>query len=439
MLERLKEWKRSGRLLGLALILGLVPSVSWAQSLDLERSLARPGVKLLVVDVYATWCEPCMAAMPRWKALREKYREAGLRVVMVHTQDPATQCGAGVSDFADDVICDPKGYSAQWLGVDNALPAAFLWSWQGNLLVQNGHIDEVEAEIERYFQSVPRVAVEASNEAGEALPLLRDQLRAELQRAAKLTVVATEEERALAAQIRKESFKGNYDQSKRCVLGREVSANASLSATLRGEAPNQDLVLSLFSAESSCSLGVVTLPYNASNALVSVSEGVDLLLSQLRSPSVSMPAKKESAAATPSQPTSPATTPASNAEVSASLEAGWAAPSAWAWTLWGIGATGLAGSVVTGLQAKQAENAANEYTYNGASTAQVDAEEALLLAERTNRLLIGSLLMGVGGYLVWYLEQGDDAAPTQESALSLNGVGVLPMADGLSFGFWGNF
>ena len=57
MLERLKEWKRSGRLLGLALILGLVSTASWAQSLDLERSLARPGVKLLVVDVYATWCE----------------------------------------------------------------------------------------------------------------------------------------------------------------------------------------------------------------------------------------------------------------------------------------------------------------------------------------------------------------------------------------------
>ena len=72
--------------------------------------------------------------MDRWRKLRAKYRDQGLRIVMVHTQDPDTQCGQGVSDFADDVICDPKGYVANWLRVRKALPAAFLWSWQGNML-----------------------------------------------------------------------------------------------------------------------------------------------------------------------------------------------------------------------------------------------------------------------------------------------------------------
>ena len=31
------------------------------------------------------------------------------------------------------------------------LPSAFLYSWQGNTLVERGHIDEVEREIEAYM------------------------------------------------------------------------------------------------------------------------------------------------------------------------------------------------------------------------------------------------------------------------------------------------
>jgi thiol-disulfide isomerase/thioredoxin len=34
-------------------------------SLDIEAELSRPGVKLVVVEFFATWCEPCMAAVPQ--------------------------------------------------------------------------------------------------------------------------------------------------------------------------------------------------------------------------------------------------------------------------------------------------------------------------------------------------------------------------------------
>ena len=36
---------------------------------------------------------------------------------MVHTQDAQVPCGTAASDFADEVICDEKGYIANWLGV----------------------------------------------------------------------------------------------------------------------------------------------------------------------------------------------------------------------------------------------------------------------------------------------------------------------------------
>ena len=61
-------------------------------SLDVAEWLGWPGVKLVAVEFYATWCKPCMEAMPRWAALKDKYRAQGLRVVVVNTLDPQGGC-----------------------------------------------------------------------------------------------------------------------------------------------------------------------------------------------------------------------------------------------------------------------------------------------------------------------------------------------------------
>jgi thiol-disulfide isomerase/thioredoxin len=57
------------------------------ENLSIETELMRPGVRLLAVEFYATWCTPCMEAVPRWKALHDKYRDKGLRLVVVAVQD----------------------------------------------------------------------------------------------------------------------------------------------------------------------------------------------------------------------------------------------------------------------------------------------------------------------------------------------------------------
>jgi thiol-disulfide isomerase/thioredoxin len=55
------------------------------ESLDVRDWLSRPGVKLLTVEFYASWCGPCKKAVPQWKALHEKYRDQGLQLVVVHS------------------------------------------------------------------------------------------------------------------------------------------------------------------------------------------------------------------------------------------------------------------------------------------------------------------------------------------------------------------
>ena len=79
---------------------------------DLRDWLRRPGVRLVVVEFYATWCKPCMAAVPKWKALHEKYRDQGLRLIVVNTQDPEGRC-VNPGWNPDQMVCDEEG--CQWI------------------------------------------------------------------------------------------------------------------------------------------------------------------------------------------------------------------------------------------------------------------------------------------------------------------------------------
>ena len=114
--------------------------------LDAKDWLSRPGVKLLAVEFYASWCGPCKKAVPQWKALHEKYRDHGLRLVVVSVQDPDGAC-VNPGWNPDDVVCDAEGRLAKAWGVGDKLPAAFLWTWRGPLLVRKGHVEEVERQL----------------------------------------------------------------------------------------------------------------------------------------------------------------------------------------------------------------------------------------------------------------------------------------------------
>src|SRR5687768_263679 len=115
-------------LAALAVLLPWQTAIAGSDSLDLDAWLRRPGVKLLAVEFYARWCKPCMEAVPRWKALHEKYREEGLRLVVVSTQDPGGAC-VNPGWNPDEIVCDDEGVIAKALGAGDQLPSAFLWSW----------------------------------------------------------------------------------------------------------------------------------------------------------------------------------------------------------------------------------------------------------------------------------------------------------------------
>ena len=240
---------------------------------SIADELRKPGVKLVAVDFYATWCEPCNAAIPKWKKLQEKYGDKGFELIVVSVQSEGS-CSQPPQWNPDKIVCDYDGDIADAWHANN-LPQAFLWSWQGNLLVAHGGVDNVAAAIEKYFKNIPRVYVEEGNDKN-----LYNMVRSELAKKSKIEIVASDKERAKLAELRKKSSGLNYDQKLQCKLGEEVSANSRLVISKQKRGKKNALVLELFSVEKGCltASGTATIRGNPEQE---VAEAVYTLLKNL--------------------------------------------------------------------------------------------------------------------------------------------------------------
>ena len=240
---------------------------------SIADELRKPGVKLVAVDFYATWCEPCNEAIPKWKKLQEKYGDKGFKLIVVSVQSDGS-CSQPPQWNPDKIVCDYDGDIANAWHANN-LPQAFLWSWQGNLLVAHGGVDSVASAIEQYFKNIPRVYVEEGNDED-----IYKMVRSELIKNSKIEVVASDEERAALAELRKKSANLNYDQKLQCKLGEEVSANSRLVISQQKRGKKETLVLELFSVEKGCltASGTATM---RGNPETEVAEAVYNLLKNL--------------------------------------------------------------------------------------------------------------------------------------------------------------
>ena len=250
-------------------------SVSFAQASSLTSWMDRPGVRLVLVNFYASWCEACEDNYTDLEALRTNYHQQGLRVVTVHTNDPGVKCGDG-APRTDDLICDTEGELADALRV-HSLPSMLLWSWDGRELGQSSTVKDIEGKIKRQLLEIPRVAVHTRDENGQSDKALRDLVRDELTLHGKYTLVADTEERTLAARVRKESFMASQSTTQRCKLGEEQSANTVAEVKVQGDY----LRMQLMSAETACISQSVVVRDQVENRSAAVTELVDKLMSHI--------------------------------------------------------------------------------------------------------------------------------------------------------------
>ena len=82
-------------------------------SVPREKHLSDYRGRVLMINVWATWCLPCRVEMPSIEALNKSYAQKGLKIVAVSIDDPGTDAGirAFIKQYglSFEVLHDPKG------------------------------------------------------------------------------------------------------------------------------------------------------------------------------------------------------------------------------------------------------------------------------------------------------------------------------------------
>jgi thiol-disulfide isomerase/thioredoxin len=137
------------------------PSVVPATGQEILRRVGEPGANVVLVNVWATWCVPCMEEFPHLVRLRRAYAERGLRVILVSGDFAgelprvrmflATQGVDFVSYIkSGDDMEFINALSPRWSG---ALPATFIYDGGGSLR----QMWESQASYERFERGVLEV------------------------------------------------------------------------------------------------------------------------------------------------------------------------------------------------------------------------------------------------------------------------------------------
>lgn len=133
-------------------------SLRTATARDLDgraAPLARPG-KVVLLDFWAAWCEPCKVALPLYRKLYGELRARGFEVVAVSEDDgdEAVRAFLAREPLPFPVLRDPGGALAESLSVVE-LPTSFVLGRDGRVRARhNGFVASVEPALRRELEAL---------------------------------------------------------------------------------------------------------------------------------------------------------------------------------------------------------------------------------------------------------------------------------------------
>lgn len=114
--------------------------------------------KVLVLDFYATWCEPCRQSIPRLNELQQQYGPERVQVVGLNVGGPDDRIK--VNEFAQEMnIQYPLGFPDKaltdlFLSDDQTIPQTFVFARDGALLKRFiGYDETTSRELEAVMQT----------------------------------------------------------------------------------------------------------------------------------------------------------------------------------------------------------------------------------------------------------------------------------------------
>jgi thiol-disulfide isomerase/thioredoxin len=122
--------------------------------------------KVALIDVWATWCAPCVASMPHMQAIYNRYKDRGFTVVGVMIDKNATRIGPEFvqkKGISYPIIMDDDGEKTeQAVGGISGIPLILLVDQQGTVVkvFQGfGNPEILEQAIEQVFKGAAAPAV----------------------------------------------------------------------------------------------------------------------------------------------------------------------------------------------------------------------------------------------------------------------------------------
>ncbi len=152
--------------LGLALLPGATataapvdrpaPELSLPDRTGAVVSLASLKGRVVLLDIWATWCPPCKASLPAYEAMVRDYRARGFEVLAVSVDEGKGDVEAFLKgrDLQLRVLLDPKGQTPTRFTA-KAMPTSFLIDRRGVIrFTHEGFTEKAVAELRRQIEQL---------------------------------------------------------------------------------------------------------------------------------------------------------------------------------------------------------------------------------------------------------------------------------------------
>jgi len=134
-----------------------VPDVSFVDAQGDAISLKQFKGKLVMVNLWATWCAPCIKEIPQMEHIRQTNINNNLVVIPISIDEESDQVEPflarhGLADYK--TWLDPKKNIDQIMPAD-VVPATFFFDGSGNLIgFMRGYLDWSDKEIQPYLEKL---------------------------------------------------------------------------------------------------------------------------------------------------------------------------------------------------------------------------------------------------------------------------------------------
>jgi thiol-disulfide isomerase/thioredoxin len=148
-------------LLTLAVVFAAPPRLTGIDEAAYKKLIAAQNGKVVLVDFWATWCEPCRAELPKLALLEARLRARGFVLLTVSADDPEQdgaayafllKCGVRLPGYRKQTENDSAfidSIDTKWTGT---LPSLFLYDRNGRKVksfIGETGTEEIEPEIRK--------------------------------------------------------------------------------------------------------------------------------------------------------------------------------------------------------------------------------------------------------------------------------------------------